>query len=110
MNPINSKLNEDNLRELLDLRYRLNALLDSVCQITYLSKEELTGRSRKPEIADVRSSFMAIARESYPYASFSLIGEIVNRDHSTVIAAIRRTKEIKETRMIKQSIKFELEH
>lgn len=88
-----------------ELRPLLSKLLFKICFITELSIRDLTGKSKKPVISDVRSSFMSIAKERHYDASLSLIGYIINRNHSTVSAGIKRANEVREVMILKEAIK-----
>ncbi len=67
----------------------IQILLKLIAEKTGYSLEDLQGHSRKREIVHVRRAFFAIARKLLGL-SFQKIGDIVNRDHTTVLYALTR--------------------
>ena len=96
-----SSLSEAYLRRLLEEpRQQLFELEALVCHFTGITHEQLCSVSKKWNLSDARAVFFRLAREAYPAASLALIGNCVNRDHSTVIAGINRTKDVRETNQL----------
>jgi chromosomal replication initiation ATPase DnaA len=104
MNIKKSTLTKSELIRLMETRDKLNNLLTQVCEETEITVEELQSKSKQRGLADIRAAFFRMAKEAYPDASLCLIGEFVNRDHSTVIAGIKRTKDVLETGNVYWSI------
>ncbi len=65
------------------------AIQDAVCAVLHLSRDELLSSSRTPRIARARQLAMYLARDLTDL-SLAQIAREFNRDHSTVIHAIRR--------------------
>jgi chromosomal replication initiator protein len=61
-------------------------MIDYVCQITHVSKEELLGKSRQQNIAQARQIAMYGAKE-FLHLSYPAIGGIFKRDHTTALHA-----------------------
>jgi chromosomal replication initiation ATPase DnaA len=95
---------EYDLLRLLETRGKLAELLSQVCEEAEITIAELQSKSKQRGLADIRAAFFRMAKEAYPDASLCLIGEFVNRDHSTVIAGIKRTKDVLETGNVYWSI------
>ena len=65
----------------------LDQIISAVCRTQHVSTEELRSRRRTPELTRARRVAMYLARESgLPLAE---IGRAFERDHSTVISALR---------------------
>lgn len=60
--------------------------------------EDVVSESRKSPLPDCRFLCIAAVKHVYPYLSLKAIGDMFGgRDHSTVIHAIRKTKEMTES-------------
>lgn len=66
---------------------RLRSVLKEVSNITGVSVDDMRSSSRKREVVEARQFYFKKAKDSTK-ASFSAIGKIVHRDHSTVIYGI----------------------
>jgi chromosomal replication initiator protein len=66
----------------------LEAIQDAVCAVTGLAREQLLSSSRSPRIARARQLAMYLARE-LTSLSLAEIARGFNRDHTTVLHAIR---------------------
>jgi hypothetical protein len=63
------------------------SILQEVCSITGYTKEQLQSKTRKREIVDLRKVYFRRCRE-ITKATLEKIGELVNRDHATVMYGI----------------------
>ena len=104
MNSIKSQIQEEELRRLIELRFHLKKLLLRICFETEYTLNEFKRSCKKPEIADIRAAYFQIAKESFPDASHSLIGSMINRDHSTVTAGIKKVNNVKEVRKVYENL------
>jgi chromosomal replication initiator protein len=68
------------------------AIQDAVCAVLGLSREDLVSPSRAPRVTRARHLAMYLARE-LSGASLARIAREFNRDHSTVLHAVRRVTE-----------------
>lgn len=66
-------------------------LFDLFSEFSGFTKDTIISINRKPQIVEMRSTLMFILFENG--MSLSAIGRMLNKDHSTVIYAIRRIKE-----------------
>lgn len=55
-----------------------------------LTPGEITGARRNTKVVRARHEAMWIAKELHPHLSFPAIGRIFNRDHTTVLHALRK--------------------
>ncbi len=69
-------------------------IMDVVCGVLSVNKEDLKGLSRKREITEARQIYCSLARK-YTKKSLGFIGNTVNRDHSTVISSIEVCEDLK---------------
>jgi chromosomal replication initiator protein len=69
----------------------IQAIQDAVCAVLHLSRDELLSPTRTPRVTRARHLAMYLARDAtgLPLAR---IADAFNRDHSTVIHAIRRVE------------------
>ena len=70
----------------------LDSIKDRVAKEFEISVASMESALRKKEITTARSMAMLIANELIPTLSLSDIGRSFNKDHSSVLTAIRRTK------------------
>lgn len=70
-------------------KHEVQILLKLIADKTGYTLADLQGPSRKRELIHVRRSFFAIARKLLKL-SFEKIGAIVNRNHATVLYALRK--------------------
>ena len=78
-----SKLNRLNKEELF---YRVMLACAEYCEI---SVEDLKGQKRDRLFADCRKVAISIFKELRPQVTTAVIGAMMNRDHSTIIYAIK---------------------
>lgn len=69
--------------------FNLNYILSTVCSYYGLEKENVKSNSRKANYIEARQLFFYIAR-NHSESSLIKIGEMVNRDHSTVVHLINK--------------------
>lgn len=55
-----------------------------------LTPGEITGARRNAKVVRARQEAMWIAKELHPHLSFPTIGRLFNRDHSTVLHALKK--------------------
>ena len=77
------------------LEYLNKTLLD-VCYASECSVYDIKSKKKDRLTSDIRSVYMYIAKESFPYATLDEIGSVVNRDHSTVSYALKSIRECAE--------------
>ncbi len=81
-------------------------IINVICNYFQVTREELSSKSRKRSITVPRNISMYLSRK-YTNSSLKEIGEYFNRDHSTVLNAIRRVEtEIKKNYKIKNQLEF----
>lgn len=65
----------------------LEELLEDVCTILELDKQEVKSKSRKEELVRARAIFSYFAREEK--ATFYKIADVLEKDHSTIIHLVK---------------------
>jgi chromosomal replication initiator protein len=68
--------------------YDANSAMKAVSQVFDISEKEIKSRSRKRNIADARFIYCYITKKKLHY-TLNAIGSTINRDHSSVIHAIK---------------------
>lgn len=66
----------------------LNKILDEICLVLDVDKGDVYGKSRKREVVEVRVIYSKLAKQN-TYFSLEDIGDIINRDHATIIYYVR---------------------
>ncbi len=91
--PINMDLAKEVLKELLGEppAVTIKTIKDMVCSHFQISHEEIRSKSRKKAISWPRQIAMYLARE-YTDSTLESIGREFNRDHATVVHAIKKMK------------------
>lgn len=74
----------------------LDELANEVCNWFFISKDDLKSHERSRPIPDARKAFCYIA-ESLRNWKLQTIGDYINKNHSTVICAIREAKNLLHT-------------
>ena len=64
-------------------------ILEIVSKETYISIDDILGRTRKFDAIVARHVFCGVLKSEYKY-SLSFIGNILSRDHTTIINAVRQ--------------------
>lgn len=72
------------------------SIVHKIVEVTGISIDEITSRSRKSYIVLARMMLMALLRKKM-YLSLVTIGKWFNRDHTTVIHAIQTIKDLIDT-------------
>jgi chromosomal replication initiator protein len=80
-------------------------IINTVCEVFELTKEEIMGRNRHQNVALARQICMYLLKEEFDY-SYPVIGKIFSRDHTT---AMHAHKKISETLDKKPKIQQKLE-
>lgn len=78
-------------------------VIEENCKLYGISYEELTGKSRTDELVKIRSKIAVILRKNFDL-SFPQIGELLNRDHTTIIHLLKiynRNKSIRTRKIIR---------
>jgi chromosomal replication initiation ATPase DnaA len=84
------------------LKYRDNntgvlvRIFSEVCDALNVTKEDLMGLSRKREIVEARQIVQYFIKEFHPSISLKSIGNMFNRDHSTVIHSLRTVADLQD--------------
>ena len=68
-------------------------LQDGVLERFDITKDELTGRSQCKKLVFARTVIVSLARK-HTSLSYTQIGRLMDRDHSTLIASNHRMKEL----------------
>lgn len=76
----------------------LKALVKDISKRTNISVRDICSRKHDRAFSEVRQLYFKRAKELFPGASFRSIGEVINRDHATVIYGIKMVKQTKELR------------
>lgn len=77
---------------------KLTSLVNQVSEHFGFHPEILKRGDRHRFIVDARHVYCAVARDLYPDISFREIGSIINRNHSTVMFALQKVRNVKEVR------------
>ena len=81
---------------------KINRIVDLVCEEYFVTEEELRSKSRYKELVEARQMAMyIISRETG--ITLAEIGGVFDRDHATVIYAI---KKVRQRAKHDQSVKF----
>ena len=70
-------------------------VLEIVAQETFVNVNDILSTSRKSDIIVARHIFCGILKKHYGY-SFTYIGEMIKRDHTTVMSAVKNYLNRKE--------------
>lgn len=73
-----------------------------------VSKTNIRSKSRLRKTVYARAVFYTIVKSLHPKLSLNAIGNLVNRDHSTVLFALRKAKETYMTDVIYQAMYTEV--
>jgi len=71
-------------------------IIDIACELSGVSKEDLTGNSRKRIYVIPRHVAMYFIHKTHPKYSLEQIGWMFNRGHATVISALKGVETIKD--------------
>ena len=94
-----SNLSHEDILQYVNLKDNLIELLNRICATTGVCVDELRSINRCRCLVDVRTSYSRIAKDTYPKASESLIGSLINRDHSYVHYMLNQAVEVREKRL-----------
>lgn len=72
--------------------YSLEKILEDVCDYYDVSMECIKSKDRFQNLVDARQVYCYLCR-SYTVASLSEIGNLINRDHSTVVWGVNKIKD-----------------
>ena len=93
-----NNLSHEEILQYVNLKDNLTELLNRICATTGVCIEELKTPSRSRNLAYIRTSYSRIAKDTYPKASESLIGSLINRDHSSIHYMLNQAVEVREKR------------
>ncbi len=106
--PINMELAKEVLKDLVGEPpvITLKAIKELVCNYFQISQEEISSKSRKKAIAWPRQIAMYLARK-YTAATLEAIGQEFNRDHATVVHAIKKMKkQLIQNKQLRNQVEF----
>jgi len=66
----------------------LAIIAGSVCEVCNVSMDELKSKNRSAPITEARKIYAHLARRLYMF-TYRRLGEYINRDHSTMVIAVR---------------------
>lgn len=69
-----------------------SAILDSILATTGLSIVQLRSKQKTRSMADARANYFFLMKNKFPNLTLDLLGHKLNRDHATVLYAIRKHK------------------
>ncbi|RJL18647.1 helix-turn-helix domain-containing protein [Paracoccus siganidrum] len=78
----------DAAQEIHAPRATVKAIVQELAAATGVTADQITGKSRKAEIVRVRQIVCFIARQKG--MTYQQIGRVLNRDHTTIVAAVKR--------------------
>jgi hypothetical protein len=81
----NDKLNFDNCKEII---------YDVIKEKLNISKEEILSQRRTRILADSRRAIIKILKTKFPYSRVVILGDSVNRNHSSVSIQLRNHDEL----------------
>jgi len=70
------------------IAHDLDIILDTVCYVADVPRTSVISSRKRTKIVDARRAYCYIARKHTRY-SFAEIGGIINRDHSTIVYAVK---------------------
>tara|TARA_R110000824_G_scaffold380565_1_gene572996 strand:+ start:512 stop:886 length:375 start_codon:yes stop_codon:yes gene_type:complete len=82
--------------EAKDHQSNINSIINSITKITGIEMSKLQSPSRKREIVDARHLFCYFAKKQSKL-SCQAIGDIINRNHASVIHAVKKVTQLKQT-------------
>jgi chromosomal replication initiation ATPase DnaA len=89
-------------------QYGLDDIVYAVCAAMAMPLSQVMSKSKTQRVANVRQLAMYFCRELRPDASFPRIGEVFNRDHSTVIHAFRLISRRPVDSMVRKAVADQL--
>lgn len=87
--------NQDEIKKIKKFkrdRISIDDILSVVARNCCVSMNDITSKVRKTEVIDARFIFINTLREQFNYTYMS-IGELLNRDHTSIIHAVKTHKE-----------------
>lgn len=76
----------------------LEEILAKIAKIKGVTAKELKSKRKLRSLAYTRCAFVEIASMTYPNIVLKVIGEVINKDHSTVFAMKKEIERVKEKR------------
>jgi len=64
----------------------------------HISKSDILSKAQTRVLADTRRAIMRILKTKFPYTKVVVLGNLVNRDHSSVSAQMKNHKELISTK------------
>lgn len=78
----------------IKVKVHIERIIEKICDVTGINPTTLSMRTRKREIVDARHIYCYIAKRETSL-SLSKIGEPINRDHTSVLHAIKKIRNLK---------------
>lgn len=78
---------------ILDAENKAEMIINAVCKHNEVTPEQLKGKNRERKFADLRTIIFYKIRQHTGY-SFMAIGKMFNRNHATVIACLKKYKQL----------------
>ena len=72
-------------------------IIDESCVYFKINKDLLLSNSRMGEIVEIRKMVCFCIRKTFPNMALTKMGELLNRDHSTIIYNLRTCANLSET-------------
>lgn len=96
--------NKLDILNLFKNKLKIKQILTAVCKVYSLSIEEICSSNRRREYSEARQMFCYLSCE-YTLNTLRTIGELIKRDHSTVLASRKRFEEILMYPEVKENLK-----
>lgn len=104
-------LPEKDIKRFWLIRTDVNGLLHELCLCLKITVEQLRGRCRNVNFVFARHAFIRIAKEQFPHLTTYKLGNLINKNHSTVTFYMKELDSIngvKEKREFCQDLKRKL--
>ena len=70
----------------------IDRVVNAAAAVSGMSQGCIVGRSKVPEICDVRFIVYALTKQNAPHCSLSKIGRLFGRDHGTILNGLRKVE------------------
>ena len=85
------------LERVMGIANDLDAILSIICRASGVAKEDILSKSRKREVVAARQAYCYYAKQRTNH-SLLVIGDLVDRDHATVIHSINKIEDLIDTK------------
>lgn len=72
------------------------ALIERVCRESGVTVDQIMARDKRGEVSATRTAAIRAVADAYPMASTVTIGRLFQRDHTTILYALRRLRKGKQ--------------